>query len=82
VNLFPNNRKTVKLTPLECACVRSLPTAIRQGLLFVYAGNPENAPLTTIPIIEPMQEDADAWICLDTFRESTPSCRHFNGKYY
>jgi phenylpropionate dioxygenase-like ring-hydroxylating dioxygenase large terminal subunit len=51
------------------ACVRSLPTAIRQGLLFVYAGNPENAPLTAIPIIEPMEEDADAWICLDTFRD-------------
>jgi len=51
------------------ACVRSFPTAIRQGLLFVYAGNPENAPLTEIPIIEPMEEDADAWICLDTFRD-------------
>ena len=36
------------------ACVRSYPTAIAQGLLFVYPGIEENAAKTSVPIIEPM----------------------------
>lgn len=51
------------------ACVRSFPTAERQGLLFVYAGQPENAPHTQIPIIEPLEDSSDEWICLNMFRD-------------
>ncbi|MFB2918186.1 MULTISPECIES: Rieske 2Fe-2S domain-containing protein [Aerosakkonema] len=51
------------------ACVASLPTAERQGLLFVYPGKPENAPKVKIPIVEPMVESPDEWICLNTFRD-------------
>ncbi|MBW4617621.1 MAG: Rieske 2Fe-2S domain-containing protein [Desmonostoc vinosum HA7617-LM4] len=51
------------------ACVTSLPTTVRQGLLFVYAGNSENAPQTKVPIVEPLEEDPDGWICLNTFRD-------------
>ena len=51
------------------ACVSSLPTAIRQGLLFVYAGQPENAPHVNIPITTPLAETPDEWVCLDTFRD-------------
>lgn len=51
------------------ACVASLPTAERQGLLFVYPGQPENATNVKIPIIEPIEEDKDEWICLNTFRD-------------
>ena len=51
------------------ACVRSYPTAIAQGLLFVYPGIKENAPKTPVPIIEPMEEDPNAWVCLNIFRD-------------
>lgn len=51
------------------ACVASLPTEVRQGLLFVYPGKPENAPRVTIPIIEPLEESPDEWVCLNTFRD-------------
>ena len=50
------------------ACVRSYPTAIAQGLLFVYPGIEENAAKTPVPIIEPMEEDDD-WVCLNIFRD-------------
>jgi phenylpropionate dioxygenase-like ring-hydroxylating dioxygenase large terminal subunit len=51
------------------ACVQSLPTAVRQGLLFVYPGKPENAEKTTIPIIEAMQENPDEWVCINIARD-------------
>lgn len=51
------------------ACVASLPTAERQGLLFVYPGQPENAPQVKIPIIEALEESPDEWVCLNTFRD-------------
>ena len=50
------------------ACVKSYPTAIDQGLLFVYPGIKENAAKTPVPIIEPMEEDDD-WVCLNIFRD-------------
>jgi phenylpropionate dioxygenase-like ring-hydroxylating dioxygenase large terminal subunit len=51
------------------ACVASLPTVERQGLLFVYAGNPENAPQVKVPIIEPMEADPHGWTLFGTFRD-------------
>ncbi len=51
------------------ACVQSLPTEVRQGLLFVYPGQPENAPKTAIPIIEPMEETPDQWVCINIVRD-------------
>ncbi|MCU0547897.1 MAG: Rieske 2Fe-2S domain-containing protein [Leptolyngbya sp. Prado105] len=50
------------------ACVASYATAERQGLLFIYPGenNPEQVK---IPIIEPMAETPDEWVCLNTFRD-------------
>ncbi len=51
------------------ACVASLPAVEKQGLLFVYAGEPENATRVKVPVIEPMAEDSQDWICLDTFRD-------------
>ena len=50
------------------ACVTSMPTAERQGLLFVYPGEPQRAQQVKIPIIEPM-EDSEGWVCLNTFRD-------------
>ncbi len=51
------------------ACVISLPTIVKQGLLFVYPGNIENAEKTQVPIIEPLEETPLEWICIDTFRD-------------
>ena len=51
------------------ACVDSLPTAERQGLLFIYAGNPENAPQVKIPIIEPLEIETEKWTLFGTFRD-------------
>ncbi|AFY48534.1 ring-hydroxylating dioxygenase, large terminal subunit [Nostoc sp. PCC 7524] len=51
------------------ACVNSLPTTVRQGLLFVYPGRAENAAQTTVPIVDALEEDADGWVCLNTFRD-------------
>ncbi|MBO3463908.1 Rieske 2Fe-2S domain-containing protein [Aetokthonos hydrillicola Thurmond2011] len=51
------------------ACVGSLPTIERQGLLFVYGGNPENAAKTKVPIIEPLEESPEDWVVINTFRD-------------
>ena len=51
------------------ACVASMPTAVRQGLLFVYPGSPERAEKTPIAIVEPIEEDPQDWVVLNTFRD-------------
>lgn len=51
------------------ACVDSLPTATRQGMLFVYAGQPENAQKVTVPIVDALDESPNEWVCLSTFRD-------------
>lgn len=51
------------------ACVASLPTVVRQGMLFAYPGNPENAFKTKVPIVEPLEEDKGDWVVLNTFRD-------------
>jgi phenylpropionate dioxygenase-like ring-hydroxylating dioxygenase large terminal subunit len=38
-------------------------------LLFVYAGRPENAENTKVPIVDPLEDFPDEWICLNTFRD-------------
>ncbi|HEY9761647.1 MAG TPA: Rieske 2Fe-2S domain-containing protein [Trichocoleus sp.] len=51
------------------ACVASMPTTVRQGLLFVYPGNAENAAKVTVPIIEPVEAEPEGWVMLNTFRD-------------
>ncbi|WP_414566751.1 MULTISPECIES: Rieske 2Fe-2S domain-containing protein [unclassified Anabaena] len=51
------------------ACAISLPTTERQELLFVFAGKPENATNTKIPVIEPLAESPDGWVIINTFRD-------------
>lgn len=51
------------------ACVRAFPTEVRQGLLFVYPGKVENAPRVPVPIIEPIEEEPEGWVLLNTFRD-------------
>ena len=51
------------------ACVASMPTEVRQGLLFVYPGKPENAARVEVPIIDPVEAEPDGWVMLNTFRD-------------
>ncbi len=51
------------------ACVQSLPTAVRQSLLFVYPGQPERAEQVAVPIVEPLEESPEEWICLNMVRD-------------
>ena len=51
------------------ACATIFSTVEQQGLLFVYPGNSENASQVSVPIIEPLEEDPDKWVCLNTFRD-------------
>jgi phenylpropionate dioxygenase-like ring-hydroxylating dioxygenase large terminal subunit len=51
------------------ACALALPTAMRQGLLFVYPGQADNAPRVEVPIIGPVDAEPDGWVMLNTFRD-------------
>ncbi|NJM65694.1 MAG: Rieske 2Fe-2S domain-containing protein [Acaryochloris sp. RU_4_1] len=51
------------------ACVQSLPTAVAQGMLFVYPGQSERAASTPVPLVEPLEEAPDEWIVLDGVRD-------------
>ncbi|MBE9032644.1 Rieske 2Fe-2S domain-containing protein [filamentous cyanobacterium LEGE 11480] len=51
------------------ACIRSFPTAERQGMLFVFPGQADNAATTPVPIIGPLETDPDGWTLFDTFRD-------------
>ncbi|MEO0536240.1 MAG: Rieske 2Fe-2S domain-containing protein [Cyanobacteria bacterium P01_A01_bin.123] len=66
---IPQQPDEVQANLSSRACVTALPTAIRQGLLFVYPGNVENAPEVPIPIIDPVEEAPDGWVMLNTFRD-------------
>jgi phenylpropionate dioxygenase-like ring-hydroxylating dioxygenase large terminal subunit len=51
------------------AAVAAMPTALAQGLLFVYPGQPENAARVELPLLEPIAATPEQWICLNTFRD-------------
>jgi phenylpropionate dioxygenase-like ring-hydroxylating dioxygenase large terminal subunit len=38
-------------------------------LLFVYAGQPENATKVKLPIVDLLEDGVDEWVCLNTFRD-------------
>jgi phenylpropionate dioxygenase-like ring-hydroxylating dioxygenase large terminal subunit len=70
---IPQQVPDAKAETSRRACVKSLPTTIRQGLLFIYAGTPEKAALTPVPTIPvPMSDSGalqDGWIVMNTFRD-------------
>lgn len=51
------------------ACVPALPTAVHQGLLFVYPGSAEQAPRVPVPEVAPLVAESDGWVMLNTFRD-------------
>lgn len=67
--VIPQQKAGGKAEVSQRACATSLPTTVRQGLLFVYPGKPENAPQTKVPVVDVLEEDADGWVCLNTFRD-------------
>lgn len=67
--IIPQQPPGGKAETSQRACVSSLPTTEKQGLLFVYTGNPENAAKTKIPVIEPIEESPDGWVIINTFRD-------------
>ena len=66
---IPQQREGGKAELSKRACVASLPTIERQGLLFVYPGEPENAAKTKVPIVDPLEDSPSQWTCLNTFRD-------------
>lgn len=51
------------------SCATAFATTVRQGLLFVYAGTLENADRAAVPIVPIIDEEPEAWVCLNTFRD-------------
>ncbi|HBB34309.1 MAG TPA: cell death suppressor protein Lls1 [Cyanobacteria bacterium UBA8803] len=66
---IPQQVEETKAEVKRRACVTSLPTIEQQGLLFAYPGQPENADKTKVPIVEPLLDSPDEWICINTFRD-------------
>ena len=67
--LIPQQLPSANKEKSSRACVKSYPCQIVHDMLFVYAGNPENAPFTPVPLIQPLTENKDKWVILKTFRD-------------
>ena len=51
------------------AGVRTYPSQVEQGLLFVYPGNPENAANRPLPLASPLNENVEQWTMVDVLRD-------------
>lgn len=67
--VIPQQSEGGKAETSRRACVRSMPTKISQGLLFVYPGSSEYADRTTVPIVEAIEENKEDWVIANTFRD-------------
>ncbi|MEM6752093.1 MAG: Rieske 2Fe-2S domain-containing protein [Cyanobacteria bacterium P01_C01_bin.38] len=66
---IPQQPEGRKAETSQRACVKSFPTSVKQGLLFIFPGKPENAEKIEVPIIEAIEETPDEWVVLNTFRD-------------
>ncbi|MEM9923160.1 MAG: Rieske 2Fe-2S domain-containing protein [Cyanobacteria bacterium P01_D01_bin.50] len=66
---IPQQPEGIKAETSQRACAISFPTAVKQGLLFVFPGKPENAENVEVPIIEAIEETPDEWVVFNTFRD-------------
>ncbi|MGB3642150.1 MAG: Rieske 2Fe-2S domain-containing protein [Rivularia sp. (in: cyanobacteria)] len=66
---IPQQPEGRKAETSQRACVKSFPTSVKQGLLFVFPGKPENAEKIEVPIIDAIEETPDEWVVLNTFRD-------------
>ncbi len=67
--IIPQQNPGGKAEKSPRASVKTLPTKVAQGLLFVYGGKAENADKTPIPLVDVLEETSDEWVCLNTFRD-------------
>ncbi|WP_069789909.1 Rieske 2Fe-2S domain-containing protein [Cyanobacterium sp. IPPAS B-1200] len=67
--VIPQQKENQQAQKSSRACAKAYSCKIEQDLLFVYAGNPNNADKTPIPIVDPLEEDKDKWLVLNTFRD-------------
>ena len=51
------------------ACAKAFPAKERQGMLFVYPSQSQNADKVDIPTVDVLEEDEADWVCVDTFRD-------------
>jgi phenylpropionate dioxygenase-like ring-hydroxylating dioxygenase large terminal subunit len=69
---IPQQLPDAKAETSRRACVKSLPTAVEQGLLFIYPGTAtraENTPIPLIPVPMEAGKPIDGWVMLNTFRD-------------
>ncbi|MFE4107935.1 aromatic ring-hydroxylating dioxygenase subunit alpha [Almyronema epifaneia] len=66
---IPQQPETLQAHLSARACATSLPTTICQDLLFVYPGNAAHAAQVPVPVIEPLIDDPEGWVVLNTFRD-------------
>ncbi|MGG6238727.1 Rieske 2Fe-2S domain-containing protein [Nodosilinea sp. AN01ver1] len=66
---IPQASEDVQAQLSNRSCAVSLPTSAKQGLLFVYPGKAENAPKVAVPIMDPVEDEPDGWVILNTFRD-------------
>jgi phenylpropionate dioxygenase-like ring-hydroxylating dioxygenase large terminal subunit len=69
---IPQQLPDAKAETSRRACVKSLPTAVAQGLLFIYPGTAARAAGTPLPLIPVPMADGkpiDGWVMMNTFRD-------------
>jgi phenylpropionate dioxygenase-like ring-hydroxylating dioxygenase large terminal subunit len=66
---IPQQPEGGKAETSQRACVRAYPVAERQGLLFLYAGDPDRAAAAPVPVIEPVETEPDGWVWMNIFRD-------------
>ncbi len=66
---IPQQLPDAKAETSRRACATSLPTTVRQGLLFIYPGTVEKAANTPVPILPMLEGVMDEWVLLNTFRD-------------
>jgi phenylpropionate dioxygenase-like ring-hydroxylating dioxygenase large terminal subunit len=64
---IPQQPEGGKAEQSQRACLESLPTAVAQGLLFIYPGTATEKP--PLPLIGPMAEEPEGWVMMNTFRD-------------
>ncbi|ELS05613.1 ring-hydroxylating dioxygenase, large terminal subunit [Xenococcus sp. PCC 7305] len=66
---IPQQSATNQANTSKRACATAYPTQTAQGLLFVYPGKAAMANQVPVPIVEPIEESPEEWVCLDLFRD-------------
>jgi phenylpropionate dioxygenase-like ring-hydroxylating dioxygenase large terminal subunit len=66
---IPQQLPDAKAETSRRACATSLPTTVRQGLLFIYPGAIDRAVNTPVPILPMLEGVMDEWVILNTFRD-------------